>query len=97
MQIYTFLMSLLFCLFCSCEVHLCFRLGIHKANVTIIERTDRNIWDVYTQAQQPLDNVTIDSITESMLIATRDKLNDDQLTVIESVLEEVIEVANQKP
>ena len=81
----------------SVETHLCFRLGIHKANVTITEKGDLDIWDVYTQAQQPLDNVTIDSITESMLIATRDKLNDEQLTIIESVLEEVIEVADEKP
>ena len=75
----------------------CFRLGVHKANVTITERSDLNIWDVYVQATKPLDNVTIDSIMESMLVATQGKLDDDQLIVLENVLDDVITVADKKP
>ena len=72
-------------------------MGVHKANVTITERKDLNIWDVYVQASQPLDNVTIDSIMESMLIATQGKLDDNQLIVLENVMDEVINVADKKP
>ncbi len=77
--------------------HNFFSLGVSRANITITDRNDLNIWDVFIQSRGQLDNNTIDLVSEKMLIATQGKLEDDQLTVLENVMNDVIDVAETKP